>query len=422
MSTSRIHPATVAILCGVVAALHIGKLPPAIPVLREALGLSLLQAGFLLSMAQLAGMLGGVLLGVAADGIGLRRSMLAGLTLLSMASFAGMAASSGQTLLWLRALEGVGVLLVVLPAPSLIRQLVPLAQLAPRLGVWGAYMPAGTAMALLAGPAVMAVLGWPGWWGLLAGLSAAMAVWCLLAVPSDASRRAMASPLTTDTRSTSANAPVVSPVASSATAHAWPQRLHQTLTNRGPWLVAVCFALYSSQWLAVVGFLPSVYGQAGWSAQMAGTMTALVCAINIVGNVAAGRLLRRGVPAQRLLLTGYVCMGVSTVVAFAAWTEALPWLRYVAVLAFSGVGGLLPGTLFSLAVRAAPNERTVSTTVGWVQQCSATGQFVGPPLVAWVAAQAGSWHFTWVVTGAACVAGLAVSQALVRHLNSLPPA
>lgn len=41
---------------GVCAALHIGKLPPAIGVLQQSLGLSLVQAGFLLSLVQMAGM------------------------------------------------------------------------------------------------------------------------------------------------------------------------------------------------------------------------------------------------------------------------------------------------------------------------------------------------------------------------------
>ena len=66
----RLEPALLVILAGVVAALHIGKLPPAIPVLRDALGLTLVQAGFLLSLVQLAGMTTGVVFGVVADGLG----------------------------------------------------------------------------------------------------------------------------------------------------------------------------------------------------------------------------------------------------------------------------------------------------------------------------------------------------------------
>jgi MFS family permease len=394
--TPVVPPALLAILCGVVAALHIGKMPPALPVLREALGVTLVQAGFLLSMVQAAGMLGGALLGLAADAWGLRRSLLTGLCLLSVASFSGMAAQAPAHLLALRALEGLGFLLVVLPAPSLVRQLVPPAQLARHLGLWGAYMPTGTAVALLAAPAAMAVVGWQGLWGGLGVLSAGMALWAWRAIPSDR-QRAMARPV------------------AAAPTDTWRQRLRLTLTSRGPWLVAVAFALYSSQWLAVVGFLPSVYAQAGLGGATAGALTALVCAVNISGNVGAGQLLHRHWPAQRLLTVGFVAMGVTAWLTFSPLTADAPVLRYVSCLAFSALGGLVPGTLFSLAVRVAPNERTVSTTVGWIQQCSATGQFVGPPLVAWLAVQAGGWHLTWVATGTASLLGLVLVGLLAAH-------
>jgi MFS family permease len=110
-------------------------------------------------------------------------------------------------------------------------------------------------------------------------------------------------------------------------------------------------------------------------------------------------------------------MAAGAFVAF-AWTGPYsipPALRYVAVLMFSMVGGMIPGTLFSLAVRLAPNETTVSTTVGWMQQCSAVGQFAGPPLVAWVASRVGGWEWTWVVTGA-CSAGGIFLAANIRRL------
>lgn len=381
--------ATAVILAGVVAALHIGKIPPAIPVLREALGVTLVQAGFLLSMVQLAGMLLGVLVGVASDGLGLRRSMLIGQAILGVASVAGMWARQPVDLLVLRGLEGLGFLLVVLPAPSLIRRLVTTQQLSRYLGLWGAYMPTGAALALLCGPLVMAALDWKIWWGVLGGLSAAAAVWLRLSVAPDArgghdnSHRACPAP----------TAP-------------WTQRLQMTLGRPGPWLVAVAFAMYSSQWLAVIGFLPSVYAQTGVSGPMAGALTALVCAVNVSGNIGAGSLLHRGWSPQRLLYLGFASMALTTFVAFSTLTGEAPVLRYGAVLLFSALGGMVPGTLFSLAVRVAPNEHTVSTTVGWVQQCSATGQFLGPPLVAWLAAQVNGWHATWVVTGMASLLGL----------------
>jgi CP family cyanate transporter-like MFS transporter len=174
VSRTFFQPAVVVILSGVVAALHIGKLPPAIPVLQSQMGVTLVQAGFLLSMVQLAGMLVGVLVGLAADGFGLRRSLLWGLGVLTVASGLGALATQPEALLALRALEGLGVLLVALPAPSLIRQTVAPAQLPRLLGMWGAYMPTGTALALLTGPVVLGVVGWVGWWAALALLTACM--------------------------------------------------------------------------------------------------------------------------------------------------------------------------------------------------------------------------------------------------------
>ena len=76
-------PALLVVMGGVSAALHVGKLAPALPVLSETLGVTLVQAGFLLSLVQLAGMTLGLLVGLAADGLGLKRTMVAGLLILS---------------------------------------------------------------------------------------------------------------------------------------------------------------------------------------------------------------------------------------------------------------------------------------------------------------------------------------------------
>ncbi|HYF19073.1 MAG TPA: MFS transporter [Ramlibacter sp.] len=393
MST-RLPPAWLVVLGGVAGALHVGKLPPALPVLREMLGLGLVEAGFLLSLVQFAGMALGLVIGLAADHLGLKRTMVAGLLLCGVASVAGGFAASAAQLLVLRAAEGLGFLLASMPAPGLIRRLVPPARLSGMLGVWGAYMPFATAAALLCGPAWMAAAGWSGWWWLLGGFSLVMAAWLALAVPAD----------------------------QRAGVHAgdWLPRIRQTLSAPGPWLVAGAFGVYSAQWLSVIGFLPSIYLAAGVAPAWAATATGLAAAVNMVGNLLSGRLLQRGVPARTLMAVGYATMGLGGLLAFSdllGGGAAAAAVRYAAVLAFSAVGGMIPGTLFSLAVQLAPSERTVSTTVGWMHQWSAFGQFAGPPLVAWVAARAGGWQWSWLVTGACAATGLVlagVSARLVR--------
>ena len=398
-AAAGIPPAFVVIIAGMVAALHIGKIPPAIPVLRDALGISLVEAGFLLSMVQMAGMLGGVFIGLAADGFGLRRSVLLGQGVLAAASLAGAWASQPGELLALRAVEGFGFLLAVLPVPSLIRQLVPPSRLALHLGLWGTYMATGTSLVLAGGPLLMGAIGWQGLWVALAGVSAAVAGWLFVRVPSDRLRRAAIA------RATSA--PASAPAAARAQ---WRARLRATLGSAGPWRVAITFSVYSSQWLAVIGFLPAIYAQAGLSGQLSGLLTAFACLANVTGNVAAGRLLHRGVCARHLLYAGFLAMAATAFVAFSPLAAEVPVARYLAVVLFSAIGGLIPATLFALAVHVAPDENTVSTTVGWMQQCSSAGQFLGPPLVAWVAGAVGGWQWTWVITGLASLVGLVLSS------------
>lgn len=392
-----IHPSWVIVFAGVCAALHVGKLPPALPVLQDALGITLVQAGFLLSAVQVASMTLGLAVGLSADSLGLRRSMLVGLALLSVASISGGFVADASGLLFLRALEGLGFLLVVMPAPALIRRTVDASQLSGRMGWWGTYMPTGSALALLLGPWVIAGLNWSAWWWLLGVVAAFawVAVW--LCVPD------------------------VQPPAPTHNAanDAWPKRLALTLRSPGPWLVALTFAVYSSQWLAVVGFLPTVYAELGLTAGMAGVLSACVALANVSGNIMSGRLLQRGWPAQRLLSIGFACMTLGAVGAYATWQgEGLPTsLRFACVVMFSAVGGLIPGTLFSCALRLAPSEGTVSTTVGYMQQLSALGQFAGPPLVAWVAASTGGWQWTWAVTATLSLAGAVLAHFIGRALH-----
>ncbi len=409
------------VLAGVCAAMHVGKLPPAVPALQQALGIDLIQAGFLLSVVQLAGMVLGIALGTWADVLGPRRSVLGGLCLLGASSLAGAAAAGWQAMLSLRALEGLGFLMVVLGAPAWVRQLVAPHQLTRVMGVWSAYMPTATAVVLLLGPVFILHLGWRAWWAALGMASVLMVAWLWRCVPG--------------------GAPEAQPGSAPGLMSVWRAsmlRLRLTLAAPGPWLVALAFAVYSGQWLAVLGFLPTIVQQVGWGPGATGLLTALVAGINILGNLAAGRALHLGVAPWKLLSTGYAAMAVGAAVAYWGLAHGPPpaalltganvttaddgfWLlRYVGLLGFSAIGGLVPGTLFNLAIRLAPGPGAVSTSVGWMLQGSSAGQFAGPPLVAWLASRVGGWHYTWVATGLAALAGLCVTFALARRLRRPP--
>jgi MFS family permease len=383
----------VVLIAGIAAALHIGKLPPAIPVLRQALGVTLVEAGFLLSLVQLAGMLLGVVAGLLADGMGLRRCMMTGLALLGAASLAGGFAQDATALLVLRAVEGAGVLMAAMPGPGLIRRLAAPERMHASVSLWSAYIPVGTATSLLLMPLLIAAVGWSACWWLLAVVAwlAALLVW--RALPVDGAR--------------------------AVDAH-WLERLRLTLRSPGPNLLALTFGVYAAQWLVVIGFLPSVYAQAGIAARGAGVLTALVALVNIVGNIGSGHLLQHGVRARVVLGASFAVMLVTAIVTFIGHGDEVPFaVRYVAVLLFSAVGGAIPGALFALSARLAPGDGTVGTTVGWMQQGSSTGQVLWPPLAGWLAQQVGGWHWTWALTGVCAVTGIVLSWRIGRLLDQL---
>lgn len=392
--------------CGIVAAMQVGKLPAALPVLRAAYELSLVQAGFLLSLVQLASMAGGLALGLALKRAGLRRGLVGGLLLVALASAAGPLSQSAAELLAWRALEGLGVLGVALAAPSLLRELVAPERLSLRMGLWGAYMPSGMGLALLAAPPVMAAVGWAGWWWALALLALAMALAAVRLL-------GLADP--------APPAPEPEPGLPGPAGRGGPAReatgslLGRTLREPVPWLLALCFGAYSSQWLSVVGFLPTIYAEAGVATVLAGPLTALAALVNIGGNVVGARSLHRGHSPMALLRTGYATMALAAMLAFGLPEALGPTARYLAVLLFSGVGGLVPATLFALAARATPQPQAMPYVIGLMTQGTGFGQVLGPPAVAWWASLHGGWSLTWMGTGLFALAGMALTLPLAAR-------
>ena len=386
-ATQPLWPAVLVVLAGIVAAMHVGKVAPAIPILRAQLDVSLVQAGWLLSLSQMAGMLTAVFVGMFADGFGLRRSVLWGLVLLGLLSgLAGLTTSAPQLLL-MRAIEGAAILMVIVPAPALLRSLVDPDRLSTAMGFWGTFMPTGTATALLLGPVLMAHFGWATWWETLGAIALLMALLFNMGVPRVAVAVAGARP----------------PAANL-------QRLRLVWRTPQVWRVALAFACYSGQWLVIIGFLPTLLQTGGMSAGLAGTIAAIASAVNIVGNIAGGRLLQKGVPSQRVLGIAFATMAAGAFVVFGTPSDTPLIVKLVAVLMFSGVGGMIPGSLFSLAVRAAPTEDTASTALGWTTQMSLLGQFSMPPIAAALASAHGGWGLTWVVTVSLCLIGILLTR------------
>lgn len=376
----------VIVACGVVAAMHVWKLPGALTFIREDLGMSLVQSGTLLGIVQVGAMVLGLGGSILSERIGLRTTMLVGLSLLALGSLAGAFSQQTWQLMTTRGFEGIGFLLVTLVAPPLIRLSANHGRVSQAMGWWSAFQGMAVFLAVLVSTVLLDGLGWVNWqiwWVIMGVLSTAMIPISLRLVPSD-----------------SAHAVDLGLALS---------KIGHTLKTLMPWIISLIFACYTLQWGAIIGFLPDIVG--GHSGFLVGTATAVVGGANGVGNVIGGQLLKRGVPPRTLVATGMISMIITTVVIFAPDWASVPggvWIQLTAAIVFSGVAALIPASITRIAVDVAPPDGSASAVMGLMIQVYNAANFVGPVVLTSIAAAVGGWHLSWVMTVSAALIGLAL--------------
>ncbi|MFF3246775.1 MFS transporter [Streptomyces sp. NPDC002870] len=164
-SSSAVRPgAALAVLAGAqfAVALSTSIVNVALPAVRDGVGLSETGMAWVVNSYGLA--FGALLLlgGRAADLLGRRRVLLAGLGLFSAAALVAGLATTPWMLIAARTAQGVGAAAVAPAALSLVMQLFPPGPgRGKALGVWGAVSGAGGAAGVLLGGVLTEGLGWP---------------------------------------------------------------------------------------------------------------------------------------------------------------------------------------------------------------------------------------------------------------------
>ena len=93
----------------------------------------------------------------------------------------------------------------------------------------------------------------------------------------------------------------------------------------GPVLLALIFTTYTLQWLAVMGFLPTLLVEEyGLTPGRASVLTAVMVAMNVPGNLLGGWLLHRGFRRWRLIAFASVVMGFCSLGIYSPGTSLCP--------------------------------------------------------------------------------------------------
>jgi MFS family permease len=381
-----------AVFCGgLVAGAYMTKVPPALPQMRAALGLSLVEATFIVTTFNVLGMLVGMVAGMVADRFGRKRLALAGLLLMAAGGLMGAAVSNFTALLVSRFIEGVGFILFAVPAPALMSTMSADARdRAKALGLWSAYMPTGGTIALLLAPVLISLSSW-------------RALWVALSVAGIVAAFAFARAVPPTPRSQVGSLRLVT----------------ESLAQPGNVVMALLFACYVAQWTSIMVWLPTFLGEHGASTATAAIATALMVLANAPGNLTGGWLLSRGIPRGRLVIGASI---VSALAEIGMLSSGVPGpLRFALVLVFSYCSGFIPSSIFAGLPLHARTPQHISTGNGMVLQFSNVGQFFGPLVIAWIASRFGSWEATllamlaFAAGGAACGVVLASIENKIRR-------
>lgn len=375
---------------GIAAAMHIWKLPGALALVQDDLSMTLVQAGLLVGIIQVASIVGGLGVALGGEVIGLRRMLILGLILLGAGSAAGAAAPAAVWLLASRTVEGVGFLMTVVGAPALIRHAAPRQRLDLALASWATFHGMASLIGLTAGAFFLQVADWRLWWLVMALVTLLPIPFILSRVPADGGKRE------SDWR-TSAG------------------KVRRTVSTVRPWITGIVFACYTAQWMALLGFLPSIYGSMGLTGIWPGLLSAGIGGVNVIGAIAAGPLMQRGISERRIVFWALLGAAVTSWATFAINWDSLSngfVLQVLLAAVFSAVGGLIPAALTRYSVTLAPEGGSVPAVLGLTQQIFNIGNFVGPMIIAALAAASGDWSNTWWMTCGLSALGILLLSAL----------
>lgn len=388
--TTRWKAVAALIAAGMVSAFQVGKAAIAVPLLQDDLGISLVFASWIVGAFGALGAAFGLFAGSIVSMFEPRRTLIAGLCIIGLASLLGAMAPNGAILLVTRVIEGCGFLATVLSVPRLLRMVSKPADSDRVFAFWGAYLPGGAALMMLIGP-LFAHYSWQTLWFANGVIALAYAgIIGLLPFPS---------------------APAAGRIGAVA-------NIAQVVTSPGAIVLSLAFGTYTFHYFALTGLFPTLLvDQLGLSIASAGLVSALTALANGGGNLLAGVLLKRGIPLWAIALLGYVVIGIS---GFAIFAPGLPVAAIAIVTSVTlAISGFIPASIFAAAPRIAPGAALLAITIGLIMNGSNLGQLLGPvALAAFV--QLFGWEKAPLLFVGVSVAGIAIALALRTVLERKP--
>lgn len=372
----------------VAAPLNQFKVPPLMTTIMAEFGISPGTAGWLMSVFSVIGIMlalpGGFIMGR----IGVKNTGLLALGSLLAGGLLGAFSGSLGVLLFSRVLEGVGMCLMSILAPTALAVWFPPDKRGTAMGIWGTWVATGCILVFFTAPTLSAALGWKSvWWACAVYTAILLAAWLLMfRLPEGAS-------------------------AAAAPKNAFKEELKKmsgALKSPEPWKLAASFGCYNIFTIAIISFMPMYFEkELGYSTAAAALVTNLYLVSNMIAVVPSGIISDKIGSRKKLIVLGNVILALCMAFYF------LPGNLVIVTMAATGfIGGFIVTPTFSAAPEIVSRPEDVGASLAVLAVGLNSGMFLGPFAFGTLFNS-----FGWTVAGYAMIPVLALGAVLAIRIK-----
>jgi len=377
----------VLLTASVAAPLNQFKVPPVLPLLMDAFGLSVGRVGLLMSVFAVTGLILAIPAGFIFQKLGYRiTGLLAVGSVIVGASIGAVSTSTGMMLIS-RVIEGVGLSFMTVVAPAVIAIWFVADERGTPMGVWATWVPLGSTVMLVVAPFLVGRWNWQGvWWF---GCVFAVAGWVLYYF--------FIKPAPVQSAGTDSSA---------ASGRMTARDLGPVLHNRDLWLISLLFCCFNLAFIAFVTWTPTFLNAIrGMSLVGASLLISIVTMSATVSLPISGWISDRVGSRKLVCVTPMILLMLLWPLAFFVSEGGF----FPLVVAIGLVGGFIPTGVFSAGVEVVGDERLAGMAMAIIQVGQNAGMLLGPLVFGWTIEATGGWQIPfWTlvpVCGVGAIAG-----------------
>ena len=357
-TNSRVLPYAWVILAvvyfaSVVAPFNQFKIPPIMPVLMQTFQIDLTEAGQLMSIIAVIGLVLALPTGIILQRLGPKFTLLIALGLMAIGAMIGALSDSFFSLLGSRVVEGLGMGLMGVTAPATIAMWFPPNRQGTPMGIWATWVPVGSVAVYNLAPALASSLGWQSVWWIGTGFAFVMMIFCgFLVVLPPAQKQA------------------------DSQVQQMPD-LRMALSNRNIWLIALEFACFNLALVSLGTYYPTFLSQVrGYSLGQAAFVSSIGTILILFSAPAAGWVSDR--IGSRRLIFSFPFLAIAVLLIFPF--RVTGW-QIIAIMVVQGIiAGAIPTATFAAVVEVMRKPEWAGLGLAVVLIGQNFGQLLGPIL------------------------------------------